>query len=106
MAKRKKISGAILIATIAISLLVGLVGGAAGGVFAANETYVIITKYPRLSRGSRKSFLKVLQCARWHKRIRIRSFKEKKKTLEALRLQGFSCWCARRDLNPHARNEH
>ena len=38
MAKRKKISGAILIATIVISLLVGLVGGAAGGVFAANET--------------------------------------------------------------------
>lgn len=44
MAKRKKISGAILIATIAISLLVGLVGGAAGGVFAANETYVIPDK--------------------------------------------------------------
>ena len=37
MAKRKKISGAILIATIAISLLVGLVGRAAGGVLAANE---------------------------------------------------------------------
>ena len=44
MAKRKKISGAILIATIAVSLLVGLVGGAAGGVFAANETYVIPDK--------------------------------------------------------------
>ena len=44
MAKRKKISGAILIATIVISLLVGLVGGAAGGVFAANETYVIPDK--------------------------------------------------------------
>lgn len=44
MAKRKKISGAILIATVAISLLVGLVGGAAGGVFAANETYVIPDK--------------------------------------------------------------
>lgn len=44
MAKRKKISGAILIATIAVSLLVGLVGGAAGGVFVANETYVIPDK--------------------------------------------------------------
>ena len=33
-------------------------------------------------------------------------FQGKEKTLEALRLQGFSCWCARRDLNPHARNEH
>lgn len=44
MAKRKKISGAILIATIAVSLLVGLVGGAAGGIFAANETYVIPDK--------------------------------------------------------------
>ena len=33
-------------------------------------------------------------------------FRGKEKTLEALRLQGFSCWCARRDLNPHARNEH
>lgn len=44
MVKRKKISGAILIATIAVSLLVGLVGGAAGGVFAANETYVIPDK--------------------------------------------------------------
>lgn len=44
MAKHKKISGAILIATIVISLLVGLVGGAAGGVFAANETYVIPDK--------------------------------------------------------------
>lgn len=44
MAKRKKISGAILIATIAVSLLIGLVGGAAGGVFAANETYVIPDK--------------------------------------------------------------
>lgn len=44
MAKRKKISGAILITTIAVSLLVGLVGGAAGGVFAANETYVIPDK--------------------------------------------------------------
>ena len=30
----------------------------------------------------------------------------KEKTLEALRLQGFSCWCARRDLNPHVRNAH
>ena len=33
-------------------------------------------------------------------------FRGKEKTLEALRLQGFSCWCAMRDLNPHARNEH
>ena len=39
-------------------------------------------------------------------RNRFHHFRGKEKTLEALRLQGFSCWCARRDLNPHARNEH
>ena len=39
-------------------------------------------------------------------RNRFHHFRGKEKTLEALWLQGFSCWCARRDLNPHARNEH
>lgn len=37
----------------------------------------------------RKSFLKVLQCARWHKRIRIRSFKEKKKPSKPCGFKGF-----------------
>ena len=41
-----------------------------------------------------------------HKYLRNPRLWAKEKTLEALWLQGFSCWCARRDLNPHARNEH
>ena len=33
-------------------------------------------------------------------------FQGKEKILESTRLSRIFCWCARRDLNPHARNEH